>query len=797
MAKSTQLSIRLELEDRILFELTSDQIDGEITIGRGLDCTWPIPATDRSASSRHARIFKKGSKLILQDVGSRNGVFYMGTRITEQKLSPGEIYGIGDCKLIVEEVLVQDKNAPKEQYHKLEQLTGEARGKMFLLKDPEMKIGAATNSEIYIPDAHVSHLHAIIENHNDGTCWIKDKGSRNGTKINGVMLTKENAETGRMLKDGDIISITYLDFKFWDKNVVHVRSHIFLKTLVVLFTLAVAIGGYLVWQTISPSSKKYRLEAERYAAAEQFDKARELLLKAKDARGAGDDERQRTELVRKLGLWENTYSTWGKIKEHLSKGEEASLYSVNTDFQTLLSSSNENWKWNTESAVAEMKNAQETQELLNNLLTAEERVENSEEDMDFLRKLANNLEKAMATCSANPQPYRGYSLQCANETLTEMKLILKEYDDLQKLLSEYTNAGGTDTLLSEIRKIKREDEERVQKRKKEKQAYSMYISRYCTSLEEPMVLLQKSNNMLTENFQAVVDMKFDKFEKTLPLPSSEQSQVASNFTLRSSELENANIQLGKIIVQLKNYSNVFTQYALLPENNSELMKNFFDKDVLEHTLACDCLNTAMPSFSTKEPTSDYDRMVGVNVLYEYLRSLDSDFDTGVFDDRFEPDVFKAKSQFSMMTTFSGFIKGNPKATFYGEMKRLQGMTDAESPLGKMTAMVDGILARRDRMLKDVYEIYQNDKTTRRGIIAGAMASILKNERSIYIDDKFNLELYDAFKALRKELNKIVNAKNGMNVSVETIEACDRKLLELGVPGDSIIKQAWTDKFSRK
>ena len=250
-------------------------------------------------------------------------------------------------------------------------------------------------------------------------------------------------------------------------------------------------------------------------------------------------------------------------------------------------------------------------------------------------------------------------------------------------------------------------------------------------------------------------------------------------------------------MQLKNYNVIFTQYALWPENNSELLKKFFDSEALEHTLACDCLNSSMPTFNTKEPTSDYDRMVGVNVLYEYLRSLDSDFDTGIFEDRFEPDVFKAKSQFSMMTTFSGFIKGNPKATFYAEMKRLHGMTEADSPIGKMTAMVDGVLARRDRMLKDLYEIYQNEKANRRGIIAGAMANILKNERSTYIDEKFNLELYDAFKALRKELNKIVSEKNGMNVSVETIEACDRKLLELGVPGDSIIKQAWTDKYTRK
>ncbi len=796
MAKSTQLSVRLELSDRILFEVTSDQIDGEITIGRSLDCTWAIPATDRSASSKHARIFKKGGKLILQDTGSRNGIFYMGVRITEQKLSGGEIYGIGDCKLIVEEVQLKAKGAAKEQYHRLEQLTGEGKGKIFMLKDPEMKIGSATNSEIYIPDAHVSHLHAVIENHNDGTCWIKDKGSRNGTKINGVLLTKDNAETGRMLKDGDVVSITYIDYKFWDENVVHVRSNLFLKTLVVLFTLALVIGGYLVWQTVSPSAKALRLKAEQYSEAENFAMAKEILAKAKDARGADDDERQRSELIRKIGLWEDTYTTWSKIKNYLAQGEKAELHSANTTFQRLLSANNENWKWNNTSAVTEMKNAQDTQELLNNLLTAEERISNSEEDMDFLRKLTTGLEKTVATCSANDQSYRSYAMGRANSTLAEMKLILDEHENLQKFIAGYTSAAETDSLLSAIRNIRKMNEERVQNRKKQNLPASMFISRYCAALEEPVVLLQKSNNLLADNFKAVVEMDFDKVQDTLPLPTSEQSLVASVFAARTAELENANKQLGILGKQLRNYKNIFTQFALVPENKSELMKLVFDAKVLENTLACDCLNVKMPGFNTKEATSDYDRLVGVNVMYEYLRSLDGDFDNDIFEDRFEPAIFKAKSQFSIMGAYSNFIKGNSKASFYAEMKRLQGMTGDDSPLGKMTATINGILAKRDRLVKDLYEAYQKDKATRSGIIAGGMASILKNDRSAFIDDKFNSELYESFLELRKNLNKIQNEKSGMNVSAETIIECNRKLLETAVPGDSLMKQAWTDKFSK-
>ena len=145
---------------------------------------------------------------------------------------------------------------------------------------------------------------------------------------------------------------------------------------------------------------------------------------------------------------------------------------------------------------------------------------------------------------------------------------------------------------------------------------------------------------------------------------------------------------------------------------------------------------------------------------------------------------------------SNFIKGNSKASFYAEMKRLQGMTDADTPLGKMTATVDGILAKRDRMVKDLYDEYQKDKANRRGIIAGGMANILKNDRSAFINEKYNAELYGSFLELRKSLNKIQNEKGGMNVSAEKIIECNKKLLETAVPGDSLMKQAWTDKFSK-
>ena len=62
-------------------------------------------------------------------------------------------------------------------------------------------------------------------------CYVKDNSSRNGIKINGTRQNEEAALTGQMLKDGDIVSVAYVDFRFWDRNVQHVRANIAQKIL--------------------------------------------------------------------------------------------------------------------------------------------------------------------------------------------------------------------------------------------------------------------------------------------------------------------------------------------------------------------------------------------------------------------------------------------------------------------------------------------------------------------------------------------------------------------------------------
>jgi pSer/pThr/pTyr-binding forkhead associated (FHA) protein len=65
-------------------------IDTEITVGRGGGCALVL-ADDQYASTVHARVFRRGNDLFVDDLESRNGTFVNGKRISSTtKLNRGD-----------------------------------------------------------------------------------------------------------------------------------------------------------------------------------------------------------------------------------------------------------------------------------------------------------------------------------------------------------------------------------------------------------------------------------------------------------------------------------------------------------------------------------------------------------------------------------------------------------------------------------------------------------------------------------------------------------------------------------
>ena len=83
------------LEEGAEVELDSSPL----TVGRGETNDIPIPA-DEYASARHARFEPRRDGVWIEDVGSTNGTFVNGIRVTRQRrLAPGDVVRIGETDL--------------------------------------------------------------------------------------------------------------------------------------------------------------------------------------------------------------------------------------------------------------------------------------------------------------------------------------------------------------------------------------------------------------------------------------------------------------------------------------------------------------------------------------------------------------------------------------------------------------------------------------------------------------------------------------------------------------------------
>ena len=67
-----------------------------VTIGRGPQCDLQI--LTHFVSREHARITSSAGRILIEDAGSRNGVFVNSVRVDRQALQQGDLITIGDTQ---------------------------------------------------------------------------------------------------------------------------------------------------------------------------------------------------------------------------------------------------------------------------------------------------------------------------------------------------------------------------------------------------------------------------------------------------------------------------------------------------------------------------------------------------------------------------------------------------------------------------------------------------------------------------------------------------------------------------
>jgi pSer/pThr/pTyr-binding forkhead associated (FHA) protein len=175
--------------------------ESEIVLGRGVG---PLFDSDGFLSPRHTTLTYTSGRLLLEDMGSLNGVFVKITR--EEPIATGAIFRIGQellrFDLIGEPQVMVDGTeilgSPNPGYWgRLSLIVGPSiDGSAFPLVGDEVVIGRERGDILFSDDGYVSGTHSRISIRADG-CYLTDLGSSNGTFI-------------RILEPREIFSGTFL-----------------------------------------------------------------------------------------------------------------------------------------------------------------------------------------------------------------------------------------------------------------------------------------------------------------------------------------------------------------------------------------------------------------------------------------------------------------------------------------------------------------------------------------------------------------------------------------------------------
>lgn len=101
-----QFTMRSGPNPGTVYPLEGDQL----SIGR--DSSNEVAINDAEISRRHARLTFQGGKYVLEDLGSTNGTFVNGQRLTGPRvLKPGEVISLGEQIVFVYEAVETDPGA--------------------------------------------------------------------------------------------------------------------------------------------------------------------------------------------------------------------------------------------------------------------------------------------------------------------------------------------------------------------------------------------------------------------------------------------------------------------------------------------------------------------------------------------------------------------------------------------------------------------------------------------------------------------------------------------------------------
>jgi len=747
--------IQLEFNGRIIHEISSGAISGEILIGRSRSCTWPVPKEDTLSSSRHAALFVKGGAVWLKDLGSTNGTFHNGKKIDKKKLAVNDKIGVGNCVLCVE----QERGKEGKVFSELVVRSGKARGQRKQLKPPAFTIGSDPTADLVFLDTLISRRHAEILVKEDGSCWVRDLGSKNGTSVNGMPL-RDGKE--RLLKDGDRISFSHMEVDFLDGSVKRTNKQTWLRVAILVATLLAGTGLYRVYQGIRPSAESYIRSARKLAAKEEFAAAAEEVNKAAGARMAAHNQVAIEELRRLLGVWENTLAVWRRAKESLEQGRWTQ---VSRDLGMLQATKKDAWEWN-EKAADENANALRAKAMLDALLRAEAALGREDVQFDVLADDHAAVAEALSGLNEETPAY-----------LVPLKAELEKISVRQK------------ALLAESRKV----EEALNQLTLDMPPYQeivKVVDAACDSKEEalrrrarvvraPLHALAQSFNLLAAAALYVRDMEVQKaLTEDISLPSVDACTIDPRLSKARKSLERTEKNLKVRAGQLNMLLGEVVKRIGLEGDSPEMLAVFQDQAVMDKVLACDTLDNPMPRRSRQGPSGEYDRVLGTEEFYEHLAALPNPVIPALVADLpFVSMLTQARELLQKIDALDSFVSQSENAWMAG------------GKLARQLARFAAMQAKREALVKE-YAAKAETGSGRAALIAGGIAMRLSPKAGAVKIKGQPLEawLEGELKNQRAAMQQL-NGEYNMAPAVRQIEIRN-EVMGKGLPGDPLVRVMW-------
>lgn len=189
--------------------------EGQTRLGRADDNE--IVLSDVGVSRRHAQIVLERGEVSVEDLGSGNGTYYFGHRITSQPIRDqdevvidpfilqfrvvGDVAGgVAGPDTVAEDTI--------ENGVRLEVVVGNGvTGHLYPILDRGLTMGRAEDRDVVVPDPASSRHHCHI-GFDDGEYVLHDNGSANGVFVNAVRVRECT------LSDGDLLRIGNTELRF-------------------------------------------------------------------------------------------------------------------------------------------------------------------------------------------------------------------------------------------------------------------------------------------------------------------------------------------------------------------------------------------------------------------------------------------------------------------------------------------------------------------------------------------------------------------------------------------------------